>query len=484
MNFNPFYTFVKNNPMTKRFSILLILLSTVIQTKAQNWTTYYGPYGSNVLQYSRSAIEKEDGSILLAGSSDTLNNENGFISEIDSNGNILNNVYIGGQWYDWMIDIFPNDSGYIALGYQEDLNNFPFGMYSYIQMDSNLNITKNYMDTLATSMQRYSDFCTDNSNIYGIRNNSDLILTKFDMYGNVIWEIPYNIYALPEAKSIIITKDGNLLLSGTVDENETVSNEAFLLKLDTAGNIIWQKILSGTNSRFIGDIKPTEDSGSVFILLDGYDQINYSGGEFKIKDFDKNGNEIFSTIPYDSTNWAYVEKNNQGYLVGGLMYDYLDNMSGVIGKVGINEIPMPLDTFTLAGYYNRILNIVHLQHSQGILLIGGYRTDIWHRDNLYVSKIQNNEITWTTFINEQPLDRKIEITCYPNPTQNYINISFNNNGSIQNSIIISDLNGKIIYHKSINAEELVLDVSKYPSGAYIISVNNRKEKGQSLFIKK
>jgi hypothetical protein len=266
--------------MTKRFSILLILLSTVIQTKAQNWTTYYGPYGSNVLQYSRSAIEKEDGSILLAGSSDTLNNENGFISEIDSNGNILNNVYIGGQWYDWMIDFFPNDSGYIALGYQEDLNNFPFGMYSYIQMDSNLNITKNYMDTLATSMQRYSDFCTDNSNIYGIRNNSDLILTKFDMYGNVIWEIPYNIYALPEAKSIIITKYGNLLLSGTVDQNETVSNEAFLLKLDTAGNIIWQKILSGTNSRFIGDIKPTEDSGSVFILLDGYDQIIYSGGVF------------------------------------------------------------------------------------------------------------------------------------------------------------------------------------------------------------
>jgi hypothetical protein len=470
--------------MTKRFSILLILLSTVIQTKAQNWTTYYGPYGSEVTQWALSFIEKDNGSIVFCGMSDTLLNEDGFISEIDSNGSILKEIYIGGTYYDRLIDIFPNDSGYISLGFQEDYLNYAYSMYSYVQLDSNLNVMKEYFDTVPTVDKKYSDFCSDNNSIYGVRSNATtLFLVKFDMYGNEIWEMSYNYFSAPRFGRIITTNDGNLLLSGIVDYNQTSSNEAYLLKLDTSGNTIWQNTLSGPNSRFMGRLSATVDSGAVFILFDDYDWVNYTGGEFRLVEYDKYGNETLNIASHDSSAWYHMEKTTQGYLLGGYVYDDQGFATSAIGKVGFNEVLMPIDTFNYANY-SRIYNIIHLEHSQGTLLVGGYKSDSWHAENLFISKIQNNEITWTTFINEQPLDRKIEITCYPNPTQNYINISFNNNGSIQNSIIISDLNGKIIYHKSINAEELVLDVSKYPSGAYIISVNNRKEKGQSLFIKK
>ena len=469
--------------MIKHFSILLILLSTVTQAYAQTWTTYYEPYGGYVTQWALSFIEKDNGNIVFCGMSDTVD-QDGFISEIDSNGAILNELYIGGTWNDQLLRIFPNDSGYISLGYQQDFDNYTYSMYSYIILDSNLNIKKEYIDSISGVAKGFSDFCTDSYYIYGVRyNTSTLFLTKLDMYGNIIWETSYNNFPAPQSGKIIFTKDNNLLISGTVDQTETISNEAFLLKLDTSGNTIWQRILAGPDSRFIGGLNSTQDSGAVFILLDEYDLVNYTGGEFKLLEYDFYGNETQNMALYDSSVWDYVEKTSLGYLLGGFIYDDQAYRTSAIGKAGFNEVLMPLDTFNFANY-SRIYNLISLEHSQGTLLVGGYKSVNWHTDNLFISKIQNNQITWTTFINELPLDKKIKISCYPNPAQNYINISFENNQTKQNLVVIADLNGKILYQKSINSSNLILDVSRYPSGAYIISVNNGDYRGQSLFVKR
>lgn len=465
----------------KIFYIIILSLYS-FGVNAQSWTTYYEPYGGNVTQWALSFIEKDNGSIVFCGMSDTLN-QDGFISEIDSNGTILDELYIGGTWNDQLLSIFPNDSGYISLGYQEDLDNSPYFMYSYVLLDSNLNITKEYIDTLSSVDKKYSDFCSNNNSIYGVRSlGSTLYLVKFNMYGDIIWETTYNMFSAPRSGTIIFTEDGNLLLSGIVDYNQTSSNEAYLLKLDTSGNTIWQNTLSGPNSRFIGKTTATVDSGVVFILFDDYDWVNYTGGEFKLVEYDKYGDEILNMPVYDSSVWDYVEKTSLGYLLGGYTYDDQAYKTSAIGKIGFNEVLMPKDTFNFANY-SRIYNIIHLENSQGTLLVGGYKSVNWHTDNLFISKIQDNQIVWTTFINEQSIDKTIEIFCYPNPTQNYINISFKNNQAKQNLVVIADLNGKIVYQNSINSSNLTLDVSEYPSAAYIISVDNGKKKGQSLFIK-
>ena len=474
----------------KTFYIIILSLCC-FGANAQTWTTYFEPDGSTVVKWALSFIEKDNGSIVFCGVSDTAfspstgsYNNDGFISEIDSNGIILKELYIGGTYFDQLLQIFPNDSGYISLGIQEDNDNFAFSMYSYVQLDSSLNIMKEYIDTLTTVDKKYSDFCSDNNSIYGLRSNTNILfLVKFDMYGNVIWEIPYNMFSAPRSRKIIFTNDGHLLLSGIVDYTETVSNEVFLMKLDTSGNIIWQKILSGPNSRLIGNTIATEDSGAVFMLLDNYDLVNYSGGEFKLVEYDQYGDEMLNMALYDSSAWDHMEKTTQGYLLGGYVYDDQGFRTSAIGKVGFNEVLMPIDTFNFANY-SRIYNIIHLEHSQGALLVGGYKSEAWHSDNLFISKIQNNQITWTTFINEQPQKNSFTLKCYPNPTQNFINISFKGNLAKQNLITIADLNGKIVFKKTINSPSLSLDVSDFSSGAYVVSVENGKKKGQSLFVKK
>jgi hypothetical protein len=61
-----------------------------------------------------------------------------------------------------------------------------------------------------------------------------------------------------------------------------------------------------------------------------------------------------------------------------------------------------------------------------------------------------------------------KISIYPNPTDGVLNISISN-GSIDN-IVVSDITGKVLVEKTVNADQAEIDLSSYNKGIYIVKV--------------
>ena len=91
--------------------------------------------------------------------------------------------------------------------------------------------------------------------------------------------------------------------------------------------------------------------------------------------------------------------------------------------------------------------------------------------DLYVG---NNDGTISVFINEGGANGIAEhgpavdnIAVYPNPTTGVLDIT-NLNGA--SDLTLTDMSGKTIKHQLVSAEQVMLDISGYPAGVYILKV--------------
>ncbi len=72
---------------------------------------------------------------------------------------------------------------------------------------------------------------------------------------------------------------------------------------------------------------------------------------------------------------------------------------------------------------------------------------------------------------EEVEKEKVNIKLYPNPTDNYIYIAYDKEKLQDNTLIINDIQGKIVFQKTLNEDKI--DVTNYPNGIYFLQI--RKE---------
>ncbi|MFL5763854.1 MAG: hypothetical protein ACJ77K_07930 [Bacteroidia bacterium] len=84
----------------------------------------------------------------------------------------------------------------------------------------------------------------------------DIYVVKTDANGKVIWTRTFGGSLDDESNAIIKTADGNLLIVGTTSSFGSGGSDIYLVKLDTAGALLWQKFYGG----------PGNESGSAVII--------------------------------------------------------------------------------------------------------------------------------------------------------------------------------------------------------------------------
>lgn len=98
----------------------------------------------------------------------------------------------------------------------------------------------------------------------------DYWITKLNASGGLQWQKSFGGSGLEFARSIRQTTDGGYIVAGETnssDGNVTLNHgsyDAWILKLDTSGNIQWQKSFGGTGPEGIYSIVQTHDDGYVF----------------------------------------------------------------------------------------------------------------------------------------------------------------------------------------------------------------------------
>src|ERR1043165_9729601 len=87
----------------------------------------------------------------------------------------------------------------------------------------------------------------------------DVYVIKTDAYGNKIWSRTFGGSADDEANEIIVTADGNLLIAGTTNSFGAGGSDIYLIKIDTTGALLWQKFYGGAGNESGEDIMIAQD---------------------------------------------------------------------------------------------------------------------------------------------------------------------------------------------------------------------------------
>jgi len=208
-------------------------------------------YGGNLIEWLGACIETEDNGFLIGG-----------MSNSDSSGNIRRHPcdFTNNTFDHWVVK---SDSLGNLLWERR------FGGYGEDELTA-LVETGNAYYLAGTSWSNTG--CTKAAPAIG---SSDYWIIKTDLSGNKIWEKTYGGYFGNELSCAITTNDGSILLGGnstsdsggTKTENCRVMSDYWFFKIDTAGNVLWDRTLGGAEEDVLKEILETEDGG---FLLAGY----------------------------------------------------------------------------------------------------------------------------------------------------------------------------------------------------------------------
>ncbi len=203
------------------------------------WSRYFG---GNFTDTPYDVIQTDDNGFIIAGSSDS--------EDTDISGNI-------GTYDFWIIKI--SESG--DLVWEKS--------FGGSQIDEARAIIKtddgNY---IVAGDTRSSD-----NDISQNKGAADLWLIKISPTGNLIWEKTLGGSSFDVARAIKKTQDNSFLLSGSsrssdmdVSENKG-QNDAWVLKTNNSGNLIWETTIGGSNIDFSYDVAELAN-GSIIAVGD------------------------------------------------------------------------------------------------------------------------------------------------------------------------------------------------------------------------
>lgn len=288
----------------KTLTTLLALLLSVLITQAQNsgiiWQKTIGGSNSDMLS---AIIETSDDGYLVGGSSDSdisgeksENSKGGmdyWILKLDTTGTIIWQKTYGGSADEKLSSVEQtSDGGYIIGG---------------------------------TSSSGISGDKTEDS-----RGKADYWVLKLDLNGNIVWQKSYGGNEYDDLVSIVETNDGGYLVAGqsssAVSGDRTVSRnglpDAWVLKLDSTGEIVWQKSYGSTDYNFackLSGLAKTNDGG--FILSSDLTIFMSQNTPFWVLRIDAAGNEVWDkTIRGDKADlFPKISSNPDGsYIISGI----------------------------------------------------------------------------------------------------------------------------------------------------------------------
>lgn len=249
-------------------------------------------YGFSGLDYGTTLLETNDGGLLIAGVLDvTASKGEGnakslaikhaggdyWVIKTDNRGNLEWSKYFGGSFTDVPLGIVKTlDNHFILVG-TSDSNDFNIknnkGSYDFwaikIASSGELVWEKSFGGSEIDEARCITNTFDGNFVIVGdtrsadkdIANNNggaDIWILKIDTNGNIIWEKTFGGTDFDAARSISKTQDNGFIISGSsrsVDGNFTNKgqNDALLLKINATGNMVWQQTLGGSKIDYLYD---------------------------------------------------------------------------------------------------------------------------------------------------------------------------------------------------------------------------------------
>lgn len=273
---------------------------------------------------------------------------------------------------------------------------------------------------------------SNDGDVTGNHGAFDAWVVKLDAMGNMTWQKTLGGSESDLAYAVQQTTDGGYVVAGTTLSNDgdvTWSNgdpgDVWVVKLDAAGNISWQKALGGTDLDRAYAVQQTTDGGFVVV------------GEARSNDGDVTGNHG------DSDIWAVK----------------LDAMGNITWQK------------SLGGSGLDIGNAVQQTSDGGYVMAG--RTESNDGD---VSGYNGNKDGWVVKLDgviANGLEEQAMVSLHvaPNPAQGLIRIS--SNRQVQGvQVTLTDALGREVLREGMKGTSTSMDLTHQPRGPYLLTMRS------------
>jgi hypothetical protein len=355
-------------------------------------------------------------------------------------------------------------------------------LYKYNKAGDSLN-TKLYVDTtviaisffysLLKGVSLYSaGYLISYDSLYSHKTNQ-IFMMKVDTNGNIlsqhIYGYPHNIESISGFKQ---SKDGGFFLIGTVrDYGQWQQN--YLVKTDSLGNMLWQRKWGATYDDELYDVHELSNGN---LMLTGYTSTDINLPRACVTIMNSNATQQLSQRFYLGSTYAYVTltkifSNSNG------TYDVWGNeQNGTIIRPFMIKLDANFDSidFHYYSYWNEgfqpvniLRDIVRLPDSGYVAC--GFGWDQYSSQDAWLLRIDKDGCANVncTPLNLQAIASENNLSVFPSPANFELNIE---SQEVFASIVIFNFLGKELYSNQANQKKINVDVSQWSDGIYFINV--------------
>jgi uncharacterized delta-60 repeat protein len=249
---------------------------------------------------------------------------------------------------------------------------------------------------VAYSIQNTSDggyIVAGTTDSFGAGSNDAWVL-KLNSTGSIVWQNTYGGNSYDDVASVQQTADGGYIVAGTTYSFWAQTGDFWLLKLSSGGSIAWQKTYGGTGDDEAYCVKQTSDGGYIaagttnsFGTLD-YDawvlRLNSAGGVVWAKSYGGSNFDIAYSIQNTSDGGYIVAGSTNSFGAGG--YDHawvlkLNSTGGITWQ------------YTYGGLGNDEGSFVQQTADGGYIVAGDTNSSGAYYDNFWIFKLDSNGST-------------------------------------------------------------------------------------------
>ena len=374
------------------------------------WTRTLGGTGNDV---ALSVQQTSDSGFIVAGftesdDGDISGNHGGrdsWVIKLDAVGNTIWSRALGGTSNDEIISIHQTtDYGFIAAGYSE----------------------------------------SNDGDVAVNHGGRDFWIIKLNEAGNIVWNRVLGGSSDDGAYSIRQTIDGGYIVAGysQSDDGDVTGfhgiQDAWVVKLDTAGNTIWTHVMGGTGNDAALTVQQTTNGGFIVGGFsdsdDGYVSTNHGSHDIWIVNLDAAGDTVWSHVLGglgDDGAWGIQQTSDSGFVAAGFSASNDGDFSGNHG--GFDFCIVKLST-------GQVLTSSSIDHASSGL----------------------------------------EAVVYPNPVMEKLFIKFNHDVAYASTISIYNILGERINNLHTSTINTEINVKGLPDGIYLLQIDS----GQSILTKK
>ncbi|GJQ59136.1 MAG: hypothetical protein D8M57_07175 [Candidatus Scalindua sp. AMX11] len=335
------YSILPNDGMDTRTGRIYLYdqAETIVQEFAVTQTglddVWAKSYGGSSNDFAQSIRQTRDGGYIVGGTTKSFGagNEDILVLKLKPDGKQEWVRTYGNSSVDFVRSIVQaNDGGYVVLAYTEDPKWTPILMK--LKSDGDVEWQRAYYNGNFFSMELAKEGYVM-AGFTWVDNSNDLSVCKVKTDGKVDWMKTYGdatcVSCTDVGLSIQMTTDGGYIVAGGTESFGEGGLDIWVLRLDSFGDVVWQRSYGGEKGERPTSIEQTADSGYIVSgHTESFGTIGTDGWVLKLcpDGTDCNGNQADNNVgeiewqkSYGKINFDYFNAIHQtsggGYIVSG-----------------------------------------------------------------------------------------------------------------------------------------------------------------------